>query len=174
MARCSVLHEVTGVVLTAGQQQKLEHHVAILRPRSYSLPLAVWRAAQLAQAVARAAEAERRQVEGRGEECRSRGSWASQALSLQIQHSQTSARSHMVHARTQTPVRFPGQISVGAQAPSSQEAAATAKQQQQQRQANSSKNALKREPMMLWCHCLCVLLLRQKRHRGQHPSTRSS
>ena len=55
-------------------------------------------------------------------------------LSLQIQHSQTSARSHMVHARTQTPVRFPGQISVGAQAPSSQEAAAAAKHQQQLRQ----------------------------------------
>jgi uncharacterized protein YkwD len=40
----------------------------------------------------------------------------------------------MVHARTQTPVRFPGQVSVGTQSPSSQEAAAAAKQQQQQRQ----------------------------------------
>ena len=40
----------------------------------------------------------------------------------------------MVHARTQTPVRFPGQVSIGTQAPSSQEAAAAEKQQQQQPQ----------------------------------------
>ena len=39
-----------------------------------------------------------------------------------------------VHARTQTPVRFPDQVSVGTQAPSPQDAAAAAKQQQQQRQ----------------------------------------
>ena len=94
--------------------------------------VAVRRAAQLAQAVARAAEAERRQAEA---EAKSAAAEAAGPVRLSLQiHSQTSARSHVVHARTQTPVRFPGQVSVGTQAPLSQEAAAAAKQQQQQRQ----------------------------------------
>ena len=77
MARCGALHEV---ILTAVEQHKLEQRVA--EAKIVQSSVAVRRAAQLAQAVARATEAERRQAEAEAKsgECRSRGSWASQAF----------------------------------------------------------------------------------------------
>ena len=131
--------------------------------------MAVRRDAQLAQAIARAAEAERRQAEPEAKNAAARGSGASQAvplMSLQI-HSQTSARSHrwctLAHRH---------QSDSQVRSVSAHRLLRRRKQQQPQNSSsssvNSSKNALKREPVMLWCHCLRVLLLRQKRHRGQH------
>ena len=95
------------MVLTAVKQQKLEQHVA--EAQIVQSSVAVRCAAQLAQAVARADETERRQAEAEAKSAAAEAA-GSVRLSLQIQHSQTSARSHMVHARTQTPARFPGQV----------------------------------------------------------------
>ena len=127
IARSGVLEEM---IVTAVEWQNLEQRVneAVV----VQTLVAERRAAQLAQAEERAAEAERRQAEA---EAKSAAAEAAGPVRLSIQiHPQTSARSHMVHARTQTPVRFPDQVSVGTQAPSPQDAAAAAKQQQQQRQ----------------------------------------
>lgn len=121
----------------AVKQQKLEQRVAEAQVvhRSCSLPWLSgvphsWRRQSHAQPKRNGGK--RR---GRGEECRSRGSWASQAVrSNPLSNECTLARGARSHTDTRSPVRFPGQVSIGTQASLSQEAAAAANHQQQQRQ----------------------------------------
>jgi len=162
--------------LTAVKQQKLEQRVA--EAQIVQSSVAVRRAAQLAQAVARAAEAERRQAEAEAK------SAAAEAAAMgQSGCPFKSSTLKRVHARTWCTLahrhqpdfqvrcrsghcRHTGSFVAGSSSNRKTAAAAASSQQLKERAQERAHDAY----MMLWCHCLCVLLLRQKRHRGQHHS----
>ena len=161
--------------MTAVKQQKLEQRVA--EAQIVQSSVAVRGAAQLAQAVARADETERRQAEAEAKSAAAEAAAMGQSgcpfksSTLKRVHPRTwCTLAHRHQPDFQVRCRSGHCRHTGSFVAGSSSNRKTASSSS----VNSSKNALKREPMMLWCHCLCVLLLRQKRHRGQHPSTRSS